>query len=134
MVDSNQQTETLGIMGSISGVVAEALDLVRGEFALARAEVGEKVSGLIGAVMMAMAGLALIIASLVILLDAAVYALALSGVHPGWSALIIGGGAVTLGAILLMAARARFKPGELTPEKTVAQLREDSETLKEVRK
>lgn len=134
MADFDQQGESRGIIATISGILNEVFNLIRGEFALARAEIGEKVSGLLGAVIMLMVGLALIIAALGVLLDALVFALAASGIHPGWSAFIIGVGTAVVGGVLIMVAKARFKPENLLPEKTAGQLRKDSETLKEVGK
>lgn len=123
-----------GVMGTASTILTEILNLLRGEFALARAEIGEKVSGLVGAAMVLVAGAVLIIAALVVLLNALVIALVASGIHPGWAALIVGGGAMIVGGMAIMTAKARFKPQNLAPEKTVAQFRKDSETLREASK
>lgn len=134
MTDFNQRSENRGVAASVSNILSDGLGLLRGELALARTEMGEKISGLIGAVMMLVIGLALVMAALVVLLDALVYSLVETGIHAGFAALIVGGGTVILGAVLMKAAQSRFKPENLMPEKTAAQLRKDSETLKEVRK
>lgn len=134
MTDFNRQSDSRGVISSVSEIFGDAISLFRGELALARTEMGEKLSGLIGAVVMLVIGLALVMAALVVLLNALVFALVETGIHPGWSALIVGAGTLLLGAILMMTAKSKFEPGNLMPEKTAAQLRKDSETLKEVRK
>ncbi|WBU55701.1 phage holin family protein [Paracoccus sediminicola] len=121
------------VSGHLSAIVDDAINLVRGEVALARAEANEKVGQLGAALVMAVLGTALIMAALVILLQAIVLALVEMGIHSGWSALIVGGGTVIVGIILLMSAKSKFSAENLAPSKTMEQMRRDREAIKETR-
>lgn len=122
-----------GMGRSLSGIINEVINLVRGEIALARAEVGDKVGQMGSALVMAVLGTALIMAALVILLQALVYAIAETGLHAGWSAAIVGGVTVLIGFILLKSAQSKIKPENLTPRRTMQQLQQDREAIRESR-
>ena len=72
----------------------------------------------------------LLYAGLLFLMLAAVFALIL--VLPAWAAaLIVGGVAVILGAILLLKGRRDVGPRGLVPDRTLRTLREDAEWARE---
>jgi uncharacterized membrane protein len=114
----------------VGGVAEDARDLVRGEVALARAEVEQKVdrvtAGLIslfGAMMLAYAGL-------VIVLIAAAQALA--RVMPDWAAsLIVGVIVLLIGTILAGVARRALSPSRMVPDRTVRNVEADARVIKE---
>ena len=110
------------ILGSL---VRQVTDLMRSEGQLARAEISEKIDKLTGAAMMMGAGAVLLIPALVILLQAAVTALVERGWNGSTAALIVGLGALTLGAVLCAVALSRFKAVSLVPNKTLHSLQQD---------
>ncbi len=92
----------------LSGLAGDVQDLVKGEIALARAELEQKLHRLRGALLWVLGGSLVGFAGLVVLLQGGAAALALR--IPGWAALAIVGGLFALvGAVL-----ARFSLGMLT--------------------
>lgn len=114
----------------IWSVAGDARELVRGEIALSRAEAEQKIdrvtTGLIslfGAMMLAFAGL-------VIVLFAGAQALA--RVLPDWAAtLIVGGVALVIGVALVFVARRALAPSGLAPERTIRNVEADTRVIKE---
>jgi len=71
-----------------------------------------------------------LLAGLIILLEAAVYGIAL--VLPLWAAaLIIGGSVFIIGLILLLVARSKLKPRNLIPARTAESLSKDKAVAQE---
>ncbi len=114
----------------LSDLARDASTLVRQEVRLARAEINEKISNLRSGVMSLGAGALIAFAGLIILLEAAVYGLAI-WLDPWLSALIVGGVAVLIGVILLMVGRSNLSAERLTPHRTAESLRKDKELAKE---
>jgi hypothetical protein len=69
--------------------------------------------------------------ALVILMSAGVAALIENGMTPAMAALIVGGGALVLGAILLWIGINRLRVGNLAPQRTVEQLQRDAAMAKQ---
>jgi hypothetical protein len=111
--------------------LSQLAQLFRKEMQLARTEVSEKASQAIGGLVMVMIGAVLLIPALVILLLAAVTALTENGVAGPWASLIVGGGALAIGAILAMVGISRLKAENLTPTRTIEQLQRDAAVAKE---
>lgn len=105
--------------------------LIRDEMALAKQELRESARSLrMGIVTVAIGALIGWIA-LVTFAAAAVIGLA-NFMHPGYAALIVGGGlAITGGSIALVGIN-RLKRTSLTPEQTMETLEEDKQWLKEL--
>jgi Putative Actinobacterial Holin-X, holin superfamily III len=122
-----QERTVAGLFGDLA---RETSRLFRQEMALAKAELVGKVRQLgAGAVEIAIGGF-ILYAGLLVLLEAAVFGLAL--VLPIWAAaLIVGGVAVLLGGILLLKGRADVGPRALVPDRTLRSLREDAEWARE---
>ena len=99
--------------------------LLRNEGQLARAELSEKVDKLAGAGIIMGAGALLLLPGLVLLLESVAEFLVEGGMRPAIAALISGGGALLIGAILLMLGLNRLKSVRLVPNKTLRQIRED---------
>ncbi|HEX2238954.1 MAG TPA: phage holin family protein [Gammaproteobacteria bacterium] len=104
--------------------------LVTDEVNLAKAEISEKVSQFsTGMVSLGIAAVVLL-AGLIILLEAAVYGIAL--VLPLWAAALITGGSVfIIGLILLLVARSKLKPRNLIPARTAESLSRDKAVAQE---
>lgn len=123
-----------GIVASLSQVATEAMNLVRGETALARAEAKLILHQIAAALVMAVVGTALIMAALVIILGAIASALAEAGMSPAVAAAIVGGAAVLLGALLVNAAKSHLSSDALKPSTSLKQLGRDADVLKEISK
>lgn len=105
--------------------------LVRTEGELARAEMNEKIDQAARGLTLMLGGAVLLIPALVILLAAAVAAIMDRGVEPYWAALIVGGVALAVGVILMIAGKTAIKLNNLAPRKTVHQLRRDAAVAKQ---
>jgi len=116
----------------LGDLVNQTSTLVRKEVQLVRAEVNDKVS-LIGAAGMGLAtGAFLLLAALIVLLQAAVAALIeYTGLSATVSALIVAGVVALFGYITLRSALSKLKNASLTPHRTVAQLSQDAAVIKE---
>ncbi len=115
-------------------VVSGIARLVRGEFALARAEarrsLGDATSALAKLVVAAIFGLC----GLNTLAAAAVAALVAAGSTslwaPVWSGLAVGSGLLLVAGVLVQIGMRQLTPANLAPKRMMANLRQDAETLK----
>jgi hypothetical protein len=114
----------------VGDVAEDARDLIRGEVALVRAELEQKTdrvtAGLIslfGAMMLAYAGL------VIVLLAAAAW---LAHVMPVWAAdLVVGAVVLTIGVVLAGAARKALSPTQLVPDRTISNVEADARVIRE---
>ena len=118
------------IPGIVIDLIGQFTTLLRQESQLARAEISENLNRALTGVVMAVAAAVLLIPALVILLLAGVYGLEAAGLAPYWSALIVGGAAVVVGAVLMLIGINRLKAKNLIPSKTIHQLQEDAALAK----
>lgn len=115
-------------------LATESAELVRGEIALAKAEMTEKVSRAGAGIAMLVIGGVICFAGLLVLLDAAVYALAwLFGVEPpsALAALAVGLITLAIGGALIVRGRSAFRLNNLAPARTVQSLERDGQFVKE---
>ena len=125
-----EQLKSSTLTRSLSDVIADLSDLFQKEMRLARAEMSAKISTKLQAgVWMGAAGVLGLIAVLV-LVEALVFGIASFGIALHWSCLIV---AAVLGAV---AAAAFFKgranaQEELSPTRTINQIKQDIATTKE---
>lgn len=114
----------------VGGVAEDARDLVRGEVALARAEVEQKVDRVTAGVISLFGAMMLAYAGLIIVLIAAAQALA--RVVPDWAAsLIVGGIVLVIGTILAGVARKALSPSGMIPNRTMRNVEADARVIKE---
>jgi hypothetical protein len=114
----------------VGGVASDAQSLVRGEIALARAELDQKIDRIVSALIWVVGGMLLGFAGLVVILNAAAAALAI--VLPVWAAsLIVGVVIAGLGAILARSGTGMLSLKTLTPNRTAANLQQDARVVKE---
>ena len=114
----------------LSDAVNQLTRLVRGEVALAKAEVAQNIKNaglgvglLVGAVVLVFVALNVLVLALVA---------ALSSIMPaGWASLLVG--VVLLGVAGLLALRGlnSLKPENLAPSRTIANVQADAQTIKE---
>jgi uncharacterized membrane protein YqjE len=126
MVDTNRP-----ITDIFRDLLTQLTSLVRTEGELARAEMNEKIDRAARGLALMVGGAALLIPALVILLAAAVAAIMDTGLEPYWAALIVGGAALAVGVILMVAGKSSIKLNNLAPRKTVHQLRRDVSVAKQ---
>jgi uncharacterized membrane protein YqjE len=114
----------------VGGLANDAGNLVRGEVALARAELEQKTTRLVSGLVSLFGAMLLAFAGLIIVLLAAAQALAY--VMPRWAALLIVGAIVlAIGVAMALAARNALSPSGMVPARTVDNLRTDAEVVKE---
>ena len=114
----------------VSGLADDASNLVRGEIALAGAELEQKTTRLVSGLISLFGAMLLAFAGLIIVLLAVAQALAI--IMPRWAALLIVGAVVlAIGVAMALAARNALSPSGMVPERTVNNLRSDAEVVKE---
>lgn len=117
--------ELLGDLGRQTGT------LVRREIDLARVEVTSSVGRMSRGAATAGIGGALAYAGLLVLLFAVVLGLIELGLPPWLAALVVGVGALGIGALVAMSGVNRMKSTELAPRQTAETVRENVEFVKE---
>jgi hypothetical protein len=127
---AHEQLKDMALPHALSEVVADLADLFQKEFRLAKAEVGAKISTRFNAgIWMTVAG-ALGLMAAFILLQALIFAIASYGIAMHWSCLIVAGGLALLAAIAFFKGRADAHE-DLTPDRTIHQIRRDISVAKE---
>jgi hypothetical protein len=112
--------------------VGQLAKLVGNEFALARAELSEKMAQAGRAAAMIGAGAAIMIPALVLLLFAAAAALIRSGLSDPVAYLIAGGGAAVVAGVLIAVGLERLSGDALKPSVTLEQVQRDKLAAKEM--
>ena len=114
----------------VSNVVADLADLFQKEMRLARAELSAKLATKLQAgVWMSAAGIMGFVAALLIV-QAAVFAIANHGIAVHWACLIVAGAVIVLAAVFFFKGRSEAKE-ELTPTRTINQVKRDIAIAKE---
>ena len=129
-MDQNRPGNDHSLGEIVGGLANDVQDLVKGEIALARAELEQKLHRLLGALLWVLGGSLVGFAGLVVVLQGSAAALAMR--IPAWAALAIVGVVI----IIIGAALARLGLGMLTlktlaPERTAANLQKDARMMKE---
>jgi hypothetical protein len=114
----------------LSTVVGDLADLVQKELRLARTEIVGKLSTKLQAgIWMAAAGVFGLI-TLLLLVEAAVFAIASFGIALHWSCLIVAAAIALLAGAAFLKGRADAQE-EITPTRTINQIKQDISTAKE---
>ena len=114
----------------LSEVVADAADLFQRELRLAKAEISEKVTTKLTAGIWTTAAGVLALMAVFIVLQAVIFAIASTGLAMHWSCLIVAAGLAAIAAATFFKGRADAK-GDLTPDRTIDQVKRDISTVKE---
>lgn len=114
-----------------SSLVGQISTLFRKEVQLARAEMGEKLGSMAGAVVPMAAGGGLLLGALVLLLLALASLLVHLGVIRGWAELIVGILAAIGGYVLIRTGISKLGSASLVPSRTMEQLSRDAQVAKE---
>lgn len=115
----------------VSDLIQQLSTLVQTEGKLLRSELRETGGKISGGAIEILAGAGLLIAALVILLQALVHALATTGLGPGWAALIVGLVVALVGYLAVQRGTKNLSPDELAPRRSAEQLRKDANLVKE---
>lgn len=130
----NGTTQGASVGSLLTTLTREVTDLVRGEAALAKAEVSEKTHQAMTAIAaIAIAG-AVIFAGFLVLLAAAVALLneiLPQDMTPWLSAAIVGGVVAVIGLIMLNVGLNKIKAQNLAPQRTLTSLQQDKQLASE---
>lgn len=119
-----------GLGGIVGGLATDLQALVRGEIALARAEMDQKFHRAIAAGTWVFGGALLGLAGLVIALEGVADLLALA--MPGWIAsMLVGIVVIVVGGALIKLGLGVLSSISLTPDRSVASLQKDALIVKE---
>lgn len=107
--------------------------LIKGEVSLARAEVEQGLRKAAGGIMFLIAGAVVAVAALNVVAFAAVAALAsASDLSTGAAALVVGAILAVVAVMLFWLGKSYVSPLRLSPTRTLKNIRQDAETLKEI--
>lgn len=128
-----KETKSLGdLLGDLS---RDLTTLVRQEIALAKAELGSKVSQLSNGLISAGIGAGVLFAAGLVLLYAVVYSVMVLFARMEWpvwlAPWLVGALVALIGYILLQKGISAVKAQSLTPERTAESVRKDAEVVKE---
>jgi predicted phage tail protein len=127
---TDQAHRTFSTTDLLSSTFQHFGDLVKSEIALAKAEIADRVATkAMGGVWMVMAGGVLLLA-VAIALEAAIFAIAATGIALHWSCLIVAGAMLVLSLILFLIGRSSLN-ASLAPERSLRQLNRDVATARE---
>ncbi|GGG66387.1 hypothetical protein GCM10011415_11470 [Salipiger pallidus] len=123
--------KTTGTTNLVSNIIAHVTTLVRKEMELARAELGENLSGAATAVGVIVGGVVFTLVGLNVIAAALVAALTAAGMHPFWSAVIVGGVAIVAALIMIKGGMSKLKASSLAPTRTTENVRRDVSAIRE---
>jgi uncharacterized membrane protein YqjE len=116
----------------LAGLANDVQQLIRGEIALGRAELDEKLHRTLRSAIWLLGGALLGFAGLVLLLEGVAAILTTSIPIPAWAAaLIVGAVIILIGVALAWSGMAAVSLKKLAPERTVDNLQKDVEVMKE---
>ena len=122
-------TDGASIGDLLRSLIGDIQHLLRTELKLFQAEVRSNIGGLKTCAMLLGIGVTLMLASLITLFAAFVGGL-IPVVGHGWAELIVSVVSAVLGIILLGVGQKKLSGSGLTPDRTIASLKQDAETLK----
>jgi hypothetical protein len=119
------------IIRLVADVIDEMTQLFQAEMRLARAEINDKVSRIASGSTLIGVGVLAAIGSVMLLLQAVVKWLAIAGLPEQWGLLIVGIIVGAAGVSVLLRGVNNLKATNLTPDRTLDQLKADLATVKE---
>ena len=123
--------QTTGTTNLVSNIIGHVTTLVRKEMELARAELGENLNGAMTAVGVIVAGVVFSLVGLNVIAAALVAALTAAGLHPFWSAVIVGGITLIAALIMIKGGMSKLKASSLAPTRTTENVRRDVSAIRE---
>lgn len=125
-----QDKEERSLRSLLATLSEETYLLYRQEFQLARAELKDNASKAIAGLAGVVAGALIAFASLLVLLQALVVALA-NVMAPSLAALIVGIATAVVAFLVIQGGTSKLDAANLTPRRTVRSLKKDTEMVKE---
>lgn len=125
---THSREEDASIGGLLKQLGREVPSLVTKELALVKAELSESMRATKAGVAAVSTGGAVMMAGLIIVLLALVYALS-NVVEPWLAALIVGAGAMIIGFIMVQSGKKKFEADSLKPERTINSLHKDKNAI-----
>ena len=126
----NENLKNSALVGALSDVIGDLADLVQKEIGLAKTELAAKISQKVtGGIWLAVAGGIGLLAMMVVV-EAAVFAIASYGIAMHWSCLIVAGAMAILAGAAFVKGRADAQV-ELTPTHSLHQIQRDVAAAKE---
>ena len=126
----NEKLKDSALVGALSDVIGDLADLVQKEIRLAKTELTAKISQkVLGGIWLAVAG-GIGLLAVMVLVEAAVFAIASYGIAMHWSCVIVAGALAILGGAAFVKGRADAQV-ELTPTHSLHQLQRDVAAAKE---
>jgi hypothetical protein len=113
----------------VADLMATLGRILRGEIALARAEMAQGLRAALRGLAMIGVAVVLLITALQLFAGAGVDGLVHAGLRPWQAALIVGGALALVAVVLIRAGLRRLSPKEIVPQRALAGLRHDAETL-----
>ncbi|WP_185965091.1 phage holin family protein [Glacieibacterium frigidum] len=126
---ATQPTDGASIGDLLRSLIGDIQHLLRTELRLFQTEVRSNIAGLKTGMILLAAGGTLMLASLITLFAAFVGWL-IPVVGHGWAELIVSVASAVIGFILLGTGSKKLGAAGLTPDRTIASLKQDAETLK----
>lgn len=133
---SNDETraDQKPVGGLLSDLVGQVTALFRTEIDLLKSEMRASVQSLRGALVALAIGAALLIAALIVLVQAIVAGMVDAGMSVWAASLIVGLVLAAIGALLLKRGADRMSPSGMVPDRTVRQMQKDRTLVKETAK
>lgn len=126
-----ERDERRGIGDLLGDLGNQVSTLVRKELSLARLEISVGLGKAARGAALAGVGGALLYAGLLVLLGAGVLGLIAAGLEPWLSALLVGGIALAIGAIVTSTGVKQIQTSDMAPKQTAETIRENVEFVKE---
>jgi hypothetical protein len=127
---AHERLKSATLPHALSEVITDIAALFQSELRLARAEISSKISRkLTGGIWMSGAGVLGVMASFIVV-QAVIFAIASYGIAMHWSCLMVATGLAALAAIAFFKGRADAQQ-DLTPRRTIHQIKRDISTAKE---
>jgi Putative Actinobacterial Holin-X, holin superfamily III len=120
-----------GTASLLGDVVTQLSRIIRGELALAQAEMTEGLRRIAVGLAFVVVGVAMAITALNVLSAAVVAGVVMAGLSPPMAALAVGMGFALIAGFAIAVGVARLRPARVVPDRALQGLRRDAETLKE---
>lgn len=119
------------VLGVAGEAMAQAADLIRVEFRLARAELVEKAATLRTGAAFVVTGAVFLCGALLLLLQWAVVALVEAGLSASLATFAVAMACCLVGLVLIIAGRQKLDPSAIVPARTLNQIARDGAMAKE---
>jgi drug/metabolite transporter (DMT)-like permease len=125
------QEDNRSIPGLLTGLVDQVTTLLRKEAQLAKSEMSDKLTQVSAAAGALAVAAALLIAGLVLLLQAAAVWLTRFDLSPVTAMALVGAVVVIIGMLMLMKGISSLKPANLAPKRSMEQMQRNVDTVRE---